>query len=429
MNGQATETQWYIARDGKQHGPLTDIEMRTFVAHSYLRLTDLIWRPGMTEWLPAPQVFPAVFQAPPAAAAPAAPAPIQQPTAPAPSVATSDDLTSDFENGDAELVTPPRSVARKLVTAAAIVSVIGGGAFAFTSYREPIMQMLGGAPVAKPPVVAAPEPPPAPPVETAAPTPPPAPTETAQPASPPPAETQVAAVPPPEPPAPAEPVAPPSIEGSLIDARLSKIPVWAQIKKEYPDWYIGHIAAAEKLSVDKRPEGDIAMHLAQGLVALRRQHAEKALSASPDKLRKVATAFLENLKTLQAQSVSACYGFISKGETSPAIVQMMQSPETATTFNAQVGAIFDAIQDGSKKPAKHESAVKSDYDVLIKELGKIGWKEEDLQVFSNPRLLSKRPPEQVCKMVLDWFVAHLAVKDKNVQDRLLYETLKPVVTG
>ena len=38
-------------------------------------------------------------------------------------------------------------------------------------------------------------------------------------------------------------------------------------------------------------------------------------------------------------------------------------------------------------------------------------------------------PEQVCKMVLDWFVAHLAVKDKAVQDRLLFETLKPVVTG
>ena len=62
MNGPVTETQWYIAREGKQHGPLTDIEMRTFVAHSYLRVTDLIWRPGMAEWLPAPQVFPAVFQ-------------------------------------------------------------------------------------------------------------------------------------------------------------------------------------------------------------------------------------------------------------------------------------------------------------------------------------------------------------------------------
>jgi GYF domain 2 len=431
MNGPITETQWYIARDGKQHGPLTDIEMRTFVAHSYLRLTDLIWRPGMAEWLPAPQVFPAVFQAaaPAAPPQPAAPVAPQPQAAPAPTAA----ITSDFESGEAEDVKPPRSMVRKLMTAAAVVTVVGGGAFALTTYREPLMQLVSGTapkpPVVKSPAAAAKTPPPATP---AAPT-------TAEPATkaveatpvatPPVAETKTAALPPPEPPAPAAPAAPPSIEGSQLDARLQKIPLWSMIKKAYPDWYVGHIAAGEKLVVDKRPESDVALHLAQGLVTLRRQNAEKALSASPDRLRKIATAFLDNLKFLQSQSVSACYGFISKGETTPAVVQQMESPETAATLNAQVTAIFEAIDEGSKKPSKHENAVKSDYDVLIKELGKIGWKEEDLQVFSNPRLLSKRPPEQVCKMVLDWFVAHLAVKDKAVQERLLFETLKPVVTG
>ena len=58
MSGQDNDIQWYIARDGKQHGPLTDVEMRTFVAHSYLRASDLIWRPGMTEWQVAPAAFP-----------------------------------------------------------------------------------------------------------------------------------------------------------------------------------------------------------------------------------------------------------------------------------------------------------------------------------------------------------------------------------
>ena len=67
--------------------------------------------------------------------------------------------------------------------------------------------------------------------------------------------------------------------------------------------------------------------------------------------------------------------------------------------------------------------------MLIGELGKLGWKEEDLQVFSNPRMLAKREPAQVCKMVQDWFVAHLAVGDAAAQERLLYETLKPVVSG
>jgi GYF domain 2 len=431
MNGPVTETQWYIAREGKQHGPLTDIEMRTFVAHSYLRPSDLIWRPGMAEWLPAPQIFPAVFPAAVAAPAPpvATPAPASMQSAQVGNASGSAPLTSDFENGDVEDEIPRRSVGRRLATAAAIITVIGGGAFAFATYREPLMRMVTGDAGAKvetakvetpaPPVVEAPaavETTPAPVVESK-----PVEAATAPTAAP---ETQTAALTPHEPPA-----GPPNIDGSQIDARLQKIPVWALIKKDYPDWYVGHIAAAEKMVTDKRPESDVAMHLAQGIVTLRRQHAEKALSASPDKLRRVASAFLDNLKSLQSQGVSACYGFISKGEVSPAIVQQMQTPENATAFNAHVSAIFEAIDEGGKKPSTHAAAVKGDYDILIKELGKIGWKEDDLQTFSNPRLLSKRAPDQVCKMVLEWFVAHLAVKDKAVQDRLLYETLKPVVTG
>lgn len=62
MTAQANEIQWYIARDGKQNGPLTDIEMRTFVAHHYLRLSDLVWRPGMKDWQAAPKVFPTAFE-------------------------------------------------------------------------------------------------------------------------------------------------------------------------------------------------------------------------------------------------------------------------------------------------------------------------------------------------------------------------------
>lgn len=429
MNGPVTETQWYIARDGKQHGPLTDIEMRTFVAHNYLRPGDLIWRPGMAEWMPAPQVFPAVF---PAATAPQ-PAPItQQPSGPSPQ--GSAPIESDFDDAEAEELPTPPSTLRRLVTAAAVITVIGGGAFALANYQEPLMRLVtGGDPahVEAPTVPVAEAPPPAaePAPETTpqigeAPTdqqPPAAAAEGEHAAT---TETETAAV------TPAEvPAGPPSIVGSKIDERLQKIPVWVLLKNDYPDWYVNNIAAAEKMVADKRPESEVATHLTQGLVTLRRQNADKALQASPDKLRRVATAFLENLKALQTQSVTACYGFISKGETSPAVVQMMQTPETATAFNAHVNAVFDAIAEGTKSPTQHEVAIKTDYDTLIKELAKIGWKEDDLKTFSNPRLLSKQPPEQVCKMVLDWFVAHLAVKDKAVQDRLLYETLKPVVTG
>ena len=74
MTGQQADIQWYIAREGKQHGPLSDVEMRTFVAQGHLKPTDLIWRPGFADWRPAPAVFP--FQQP--EPAPAAPRPTTQ---------------------------------------------------------------------------------------------------------------------------------------------------------------------------------------------------------------------------------------------------------------------------------------------------------------------------------------------------------------
>ncbi len=421
MNAQTQDIQWYIAREGKQHGPLTDIEMRTFVAHSYLRPTDLIWRPGMADWQPATSVFPAVFQPPAQVPVPQ----LQAPAPTAPQAQLQSPVTTDFDSEEFESPQPRRSIVRRLAIAAAIITVVGGSAYGIANYRDGLMRLLPGHKADAPPTVSAKtEAAPQKPGDTA-----PLEEAPAAPAEAKPSEAEVAAqnaaiVPPQD-----TSTAPPSIAGSKIDERLQKIPMWALVKKEFPDWYVGSVAAAEKLAADKKPEAEIAGQLAQGLVTLRRQNAEKALSASPDQLKQVASTFLDNLKALRAQSVTACYGFISKGETSPAIVELLQTPEAATTFNAQMNAIFQAAADGSKAPVKHDDAVKGDYDLLIKELNKLGWKQEDLQVFSDPRQLSKRDPSQVCQMVQDWFMAHLAIPDKAAQDRLIHETLKPVVSG
>jgi hypothetical protein len=476
MTGQDSEVQWYIARDGKQHGPLTDVEMRTFVAHNYLRASDLIWRPGMPEWQPAPLVFPEAL--PEAAQKPAQNATANQPAASAPAQARASRPapaareaapsaarhlhSSDFDAGHEHL--PPRSRRKTLAFAAAAMTALGG-AFALAAYHQPLMDTLLGGPETAtaevdPPVVAAADEDGAtqsaeasPTSEgnttaatgTSAATTTPAAQTTANLAAPgiattasptttssvtssiPPSTngTQVAAV---QPESSTQPP-PPSIDGSPMDEKLQKIPVWALIKKEYPDWYTTEIRQANTLIAEKKPDSEVAMLLARGLVNLRRQFADKALSASSDKLEAIAVAFLNHLKALRAESVTACFGFISKGETSPAVIKKLEHPATATALNAQIGAIFEAISEGTKNPVKHDAAVKSDYDVLIKELAKLGWKEEDLQVFSNPKLLAQRQPAQVCKMVQDWFVAHLAVKDKDIRDRLLFETLKPVVSG
>ncbi len=465
MTAQANDIQWYIARDGKQHGPLTDVEMRTFVAHSYLRLSDLIWRPGMPEWLAAPSVFPTAFEAlgqePRQSSSQLAPVANRQVATHAQAASHAsgphDPRGIDYESETAPR--PERSMVKRLALACVAITVIGGGAFALTNYRGAIMDMVsgsgGGTSADNAPVVSAPSDPSS--ATTASTNAPPAAdhpgqTASAAPASdvippPPPADTTTSSVTSPTQdsgasdtqapqtqvatvdPQPQAPPPPPSIDGSPLDLRLQSIPVWALIKREYPDWYSSEMSAASKLVADGKPDNEVATLLAQGLVNLRRQNADKALSASSEKLQAIAEAFLNHLKALRTQSVSACFGFISKGETSPAVVQMMEHPETATALNAQADAVFEAISEGGRSPIKHDSAVKSDYDVLIKELGKLGWKEEDLQIFSNPKLLAKREPEQVCKMVQEWFVAHLAVQDKSVRDRLLYETLKPVVSG
>ena len=441
MTGQANEIQWYIARDGKQHGPLTEIEMKTFVAHNYLRTTDLIWRPGMSEWQPAPQLFPESFEAAPAPAETVRPATGGQSASPMGNMAGNGQARRDANRTTSARQAPEpvrvdnggsNSVAKRLGIAAAALLVVGGGAYAVVGgWTSGSGQSTDDPPIVVAPTTSVKVVPQPPKVQAAAPA--QGPTTASLSANPvvappeaaPPAGTQVAVLAPQN----DAPLPLPPVDGSPIDTKLQRVPVWALIKREYPTWYSNQVKAALKMSAEDKSDSEIALLLAQGLVSLRRQNADKALQASSEKLQQVAVAFLDHLKALRAQSVSACFGFISKGETSPAVVQMMENPETATALNAQAGAVFEAISEGARAPVKHDAALKSDYDMLIKELGKLGWKDEDLKVFSNPKLLAKREPEQVCKLVQEWFVAHLAVQDKAVRDRLLYETLKPVVSG
>lgn len=449
MTGQNDETQWYIARDGKQHGPLSDVEMKTFVSHNYLRPTDLLWRPGMADWQPAPQVFPAVFQTPMPNAGQTAPAatqatqsPLAQPspfTAPRPAYqpdpaqqtapvsnqgVNPETPGNDFGDAGYALDKPRSGLLKQAVLALVMISVIGGGAFAIATFREPLMQLISGPPKrtadAKTETVA--ETQTAPAAEQAAAAPP---TTTPAPAN---AESQTAALTPdPTTSIPTSPD-PALIEGSALDERLQKIPAWGLLKKDFPDWYITNVAAADKLAAEKRPGTDVSTQLVEALVKLRRENANKALAAGPEKLKRVVTAYLENLRSLQALSPGACFGYIQKGELSPAIVELMQAPEAATSFNNHVLAIFEAVQEGGQSPVAHEQPGKEDYTMLTQELGRLGWSSDDLKTFSNPGKLARLEPGQVCKMVQEWFVAHLAVQDQAAQDRLIFETLKPIVS-
>src|SRR5258707_14485012 len=84
MSSPAAQTQWYLAREGQQYGPLSETELTKFVELGHLQPTDLLWREGFPDWRPAMVVFP---PRKPAMQRPASPVRAAGPMAPHPAPA------------------------------------------------------------------------------------------------------------------------------------------------------------------------------------------------------------------------------------------------------------------------------------------------------------------------------------------------------
>lgn len=239
-------------------------------------------------------------------------------------------------------------------------------------------------------------------------------------------EPKVAALAPAPSPSPSPPALEDDVGGGGLAAELATLPGWKVVKRDFPTWFDEQVreAAAKKKSRDA-----VDMQLANAVVALRRQHGSEALKASTAHLKRLATAFLNHLNVLSRHSTAACYGFISQGETAPLVLDLPASSDAHTAAQEQVAAVFEAIASGRQSPSTHDKAKKDDYDILVKMLTKLGWTERDLHTFAEPSQLAKEPPARVCQMVQDWFRAHLDIGDAKAQERLLVETLKPVVSG
>jgi hypothetical protein len=236
-----------------------------------------------------------------------------------------------------------------------------------------------------------------------------------------------------QPPAPAPATAPAAAPVAAstgdVDQQLQSRGMWVAIKQEFPDWYQARVAEVVRLSAEQKDQAEINRYLIGEIVLLRRENAKHALAASTARHKELAAAFLANLKQLAAESGDGCYEFISKGEASAPIVSRMNDPAKSVEIEAQVVAVVGAIVEGKKQPAEHAAPVKTDYDVLAGELGRLGWTQADMQLFANPKELAKAPRDRVCNMLKDWFTAHLAIQDPSTQERLLFETLKPVIAG
>lgn len=424
MTEMNSDDPWFIARDGAQHGPLNDNEMKLFVERGHLRATDLVWRQGFADWRPAFSVFPpkpVTPQSRPISSAgpnPSETASTQRPAGPAASYqsggaphhstaahgtspalgatspATIDPHDTEFDDDSA----PPRwgrAVASLLVMGA----LAGAGLWVYVNGTPAFFTMAGTGTETVPVVKAPPGADAAPkPVAAIKPAPAPAPTETG------------------------------SVR-SEVDTKLQKAELWQFLKSQYPNWYASVMKNVEQLDSKDDFDKKLSEVLVSRLIELRRRNAEQVLASSSESLTSVATTFLDNLKFLANRGPEPCYTFISKGEASPSVVELMKDPGKTAPIHGQLLATFKASVEGAKTPVKREAPQKSDYLALTSQLAKIGWNKEDIQLFSNPKALSEAPPARVCQMVQDWFTAHLNLQDTATQERLLYETLRPVVSG
>jgi hypothetical protein len=391
MSPPGAQHQWYLARDGQQYGPLAEAELVRFIELGHLHPDDLVWREGFSDWQPALSVFP---QRKPRGSRPSSAGQARGPL-PMPRQAPRGRPSAGARPGPDEYDPPPVGRLRKVMVLLLCLGALAAGGWYVYPQRKMLIDYIKTLPSRLPGLIG---------MDGTG-------------ASGTRANTE------------ASPLKGFSSDPEGVDGALQATPLWRLLKREFPDWYAARIKEAVQLAAQNREEAAIAQHLAAAVMALRRQHASHALAASFPRLKAVASSFQTNLERLRRHSPQACYEFISKGEASPTVVALMQSPAHAAYLQAQLTDVFEAIADGRKSPRVYPQPRKADYDALAADLTRRGWSQADLRTFTDERALSSAGPEKVCQMVNDWFAAQLGMSDPDMQLRLLVDSLRPVVAG
>jgi hypothetical protein len=214
-----------------------------------------------------------------------------------------------------------------------------------------------------------------------------------------------------------------------IDASLQKTAIWRLLKREFREWYDERLADVERMRAQKSDEKVISKFLADVIVTLRRRHAQAALQSSPEHLKRMSAAFVAHLKQLASRDGATCHGYITFGEAHPFMIELARTPAFGEPLHRQIVAIFEGIVHGRANSVIHAATRRTDYDALTAELTGRGWSAQDLATFSDPRQLSQSPADKVCTLVQEWFLTQLALKDPQLQARLLAESLKPLTGG
>ena len=381
MSGPASVAHWYLARDGKQHGPISEAELVKFIEQGHLQPTDLVWREGFADWRPAALVFP-----PPGGPAASRPVPPRQrPTDRQPEAAAADrSYGPEYDDAEGGPRFRPLRVAAVLVLLAALA---GGGALAYLN-AAPLTEFVKSLTAASGAVTVA--------------------------------DRKSLEVPP--------------LAGfrgrtaETIDTHLRSTALWRVIQREFPDWYAQRVKEAAALARDDKDDAAIGQYMAGKLRELRRQQAANGLQATQQLLKKVAMAFFDNLVKLQAHNPEACRALIVGGEANPAIVALLQGSEFTPGLQAQLTAVFEAIADGRKQPRVHIRPSPADFEMLSNDLIKMGWTKADMALFDSPEL-AKAPAQKMCQLLHDFYKAQITLGDPEVQMKLIVTFLGPVFSG
>jgi hypothetical protein len=384
MAGSSPRIEWYLARDGQQHGPLSEAEMRKFVELGHLRPTDLVWRSGFPDWRPAGSVLPAVgwTQSPTRQQAPAGHGRSDS--------ARESEISIDRDPPRKTRAGPrarrPKSVlAGRALRLLIGLAVLGGVGWAGWQYRDQLMNQTWAKEWLSWPVNAFPS-----------------------------SSGRFTM----------SPFAAAGDTAERIDENLQQTALWSLLKQEFPDWYQERITQVERLRAEKRDDAAIGKALAEAVVALRRRNARHGYAASTESLKQVAEAFVDTLTQLAKVGDNVCFGFIAIGET--AAESTNYGPKQMEPLHRQVTAVFSAIAEGRRSPLAVEQVQEQDYGPLTSELRNLGWGDDEIRMFEDRGQLDKAPAGQVCKLVREWIAAHLALRDATMQRRLLIKSLQPL---
>jgi GYF domain 2 len=417
--GPGTAMNWYVGRDGQQYGPVADTAFRGMVETGQVLPTDLVWCDGMPNWVPAsalprqqPQPTPEPVTQPIAASRtasqPAAQATTdaiahatQLATSPRPQQtaqqsaqqtrAASPEPSTRKSRKSSKPAVPTTTFRYKLGTVGRGVAWTAIAVFFLATLGAAYFVISGDKSLSR--MATAWIPSFGDGIETTA------------------------------------PISGFASTNEATDTALQRSVLWRVLKKNHPEWYTERVKEATDAARANKSPTEITTNLMQAVVKLRRQHAGDATSAPIARLKSITTLFAVNLTRLRKHSAEACFQFISSGESAPAIVELLQAPEHTSAIQAQLAATFEGISEGRKTPRIYPQPRQSDFDQLVKSLEDRGWKKADLQLFADSQKLVQAPPDVVCRLVNEWFDSQLAIKEPDVQLRLLTDSLRPIVAG